>query len=197
MSERFKYRFERWCEKKGGVYAYDEYLKEASCVFSDFLDDEDVKDFINFVDANRYSLKKEKLDACIMYRFKLIGGYEEGEHVCYDSTYDEIAIRATYYSDYGTRGEVKEELPKIVKRRETIDSIRVVFEKERGAEFNDATDVWMGVGEVYTHFKFRVAKRNPELVVKVLDKARDEADYLANEALEYIKPIEEEEEEFW
>jgi len=187
MSERFKYRFERWCEKKGGVYAYDEYEKMASCRFSELPDDEDVKDFISFIGANKRSLKKEVRRACMGYYNKLIGGYEEEAYVCYFPRDDIVNVRVKYYSDYGIEGEVMEgEIPKLFGRRETIDTSRVFFIEEVDVEWNRATDEWMGVGYVHTTFSFRTAKKKPDLVVKVLEKASSRASGLAQYALDYV-----------
>jgi len=186
--------FRKWCGKLGGEVKGDEYIKFYSCELPDYLKSEDVKDFISFVDAKKRDITKKQIDVCVGYTTKLIGGYKETERVCYFPIDDVIDVSVHYYSDYGLPGVVREGLPKAFKQRETIDSIRVVFEKERGAEFNDATDEWMDLGEVSASFSFRTAKKNPDVIAKTLEKAKDEARYLANEALEYIAPPEEEEE---
>jgi len=189
-------RFEEWCRSKGGKAERDKYVKSVSCKFPDYLGDEEVREFMRFVDANRRDLRKEDYDVCVEYEEKLIGGYREGEEVCYFPSDDRIHVGAKYYSDYGVSGELMGGLPKSFTERKTVDAHRITFGKEMDVEWNDATDEWMGLGNVGASIGYRVAKKNPDIVVKMLDKAKEDAAYYANEALDYIKPAEEEEEEY-
>jgi len=49
----------------------------------------------------------------------------------------------------------------------------------------------MGLGGVKATLRYRAAKKNPDIVAMMLDQAREDATYYANEALNYIKPTEE------
>jgi len=179
--------FWRWCGKRDGFFKRDRAPKLFSCEFLDYLMSEDVKEFISFIDSKRKNIMKEGVDLCVGYVHILWGGQKETEYVCYFPADDVIGVTVHYYSDYGLPGKVKEGLPKAFKHRETIDTSRVTLTEEMGVEWNRFYNEWMGVGEVRTIFSFRRAKRNPDVVVKTLDRAKDKAMHLANKALEYIE----------
>ena len=186
-------KFGEWCRSKGERVKHEEHVTFALCIFPRHLKDEEIREFIGFVDANRHDLRKKGYEVCITHEARPIGGYKEWESICYTPLFDEISVSVKHYSDIGVSGELKERPPEFFFRQgEDVDSYRIIFKKSMDVEFNKTTNEWRGLGLVGADLIYEVVQESPDIVVKVLDKARDDASYYANKALRYVKPREKE-----
>jgi len=200
MLQRVIDEFKRFCKRIGGDVEVNEYLKSASCILEpyDYYDytrsAEYAHEFAEFIEKWRPELKENAIDLSIDVVEKLIGGYAESAGIVYDSYDDMYRLYANIYSEYSMeygRERKGVEPPEIKK-----EVLGVPIKGKGDVEWNRDTWVWMGVGYVETRIK-DLRRISEDDIEKIMNAMVDEAEDLANEALETLIEPEEEEEEEW